>query len=195
MNASTTARQIATALSLLALALLLAPAASAQEQDNRQAAELVVAGPQDVPLGNPARLVAVLRDASGVPMAGARIAFTSPATFAGTVAEMKLGEVATDAEGVAILDYQLRTQGQNQFIARHYGDTTYQPAQASTVVTATGQAQLVQRSAGVEMPLAAPGTLIVVLGGVWTVYFLAMLLVAGIPEPRGAQPGLETGGD
>jgi len=179
----------------LGLALLLVPpTAAAQPPDHRQPVTLTVAGPADVPLGNLVRVVAVLRDGAGAPIVGAQIVFTSPAAFAGAVGEMIIGKVVTDAQGVATLDYQLRITGPNQFIARFYGDEVRQPAEAGTVIQATGKTQIIQRTAGLQVPLLGPWTLILVLGAVWVVYFLALLLVAGIPERPEAQPGAAPGG-
>lgn len=181
---------------LLGFALVGLPGtAAAQPPDPRQPVALTVAGPEDVPLGNLARIMAILRDGAGNPIANARIVFTSPARFAGTVGEMALGEAVTDATGVATLDEQLRIEGSNQIIARFYGDDTRQPAQATTVIQATGRAQLVQRSAGLQVPLLGSWTLIVVIGAVWVVYFAAMLLVVGIPERQEVRPEAAPGGE
>jgi hypothetical protein len=188
---------------LVALVLALLPSlVSAQTPDLRPTA-LAVSGPENALLGNLARISAVLRDGNGNPIADARIIFTSPATFAGTTGEMAIGEAWTDAKGMATLEYQLRIRGENQFIARFYGSATHQPSEASTVVLTTGRKQLVQRTAGVELPVLGPWTIIAVLGGIWGVYFIAMLLVVGIPQqqtrvPRSERPGpeprFETGG-
>lgn len=172
---------------LLCVALAALLPGSAAAQDPREATHLQVAGPEDVPLGNPARILAVLRDAQSNPIGEATIVFTSPVSFAGTAAEMELGEARTDVDGVALLDYQLRAEGRNQFIARFYGDRTYQPSQASAVVLATGTGQLARRSAGVEVPFLGSWTLVLVLLGVWSVYLVAMLLVSQIPEARQRQ--------
>ena len=181
---------------LLGLALVGLPGtAAAQPPAPRQPVALTVAGPEDVPLGNLARIMVLLRDGAGNPIANARIVFTSPARFAGTVGEMALGEAVTDATGVATLDEQLRIEGPNQIIARFYGDDTRQPAQATTVIQATGRAQLVQRSAGLQVPLLGSWTLIIVIGAVWAVYFLAMLLVTGIPERQEVRPEAAPGGE
>lgn len=189
------AQSIVGAAVLLGLVLLvLPPIAAAQPPDPRAPVTLTVAGPGDVPLGNLARIVALLRDSAGHPIVGARIVFTSPVSFAGTVGEMALGEVVTDANGSATLDEQLRIEGANQIIARFYGDETHQPAQAATVIQATGRVQIVQPGPVLQVPLLESWTLIVVIGAVWIVYFLAMLLVAGIPEGE-AQPPAAPGGE
>jgi hypothetical protein len=107
--------------------------------------------------------------------------------------EMALGETVTDANGSVTLDEQLRIEGANQIIARFYGDETHQPAQAATVIQATGRVQLVQPSQVLQVPLLGSWTLIVVIGAVWVIYLLAMLLVAGIPE-REVQPTVAPGG-
>lgn len=188
------AQSIVGAAVLLGLVLLvLPPIAAAQPSDPRAPVTLTVAGPGDVPLGNLARIVAILRGGAGQPIVGARIVFTSPASFAGTVGEMALGEAVTDANGSVTLDEQLRIEGANQIIARFYGDETHQPAQAATVIQATGRVQIVQPGPVLQVPLLGSWTLIVVIGAVWMVYFLAMLLVAGIPE-REAQPPVVPGG-
>lgn len=168
---------------LAGAATLLAPVvAQAQAPDPRQPVILTLAGPDDVPVGNQARLILEFRDQGGQPIAGARIAITSPATFAGTVGEMALGAVTTDAQGSASFDYRLRIQGRNQFIARYHGDENRQPVEARAVVDASGTAQLAQRTAGIAFPVPINWALIAVLVAVWSVYFVAMLLVAGIPE-------------
>ncbi len=172
-------------LSLMAV-LTLQPG-TALAQDPRQEVHLQVAAPVDVPLGNMARILVTLEDALGNPIPDAVIVFTSPTSFAGTVAEMQLGEALTNAESVAVLDYQLRVEGENQFIARFHGDDTFQPVEGSAKVLATGTAQLSQRSAGVEVPFFGPWTLVLVLMGVWAVYFIAMLLVSQIPEAGARQ--------
>ena len=180
---------------VVSIALLGLPdTATARQLDPRAPVTLTVAGPGDVPLGNLARIVAILRDGAGNPIVGARIVFTSPASFAGTVAEMALGEAVTDANGSVTLDEQLRIEGANQIIARFYGDETHQPAQAATVIQATGRIQIVQPGPVLQVPLLGSGTLIVVIVAVWIVYFLAMLLVAGIPERQEAQPRVVPGG-
>jgi hypothetical protein len=166
-------------MSLVAIALV---PGTALAQDPREETRLRIAAPEDVPLGNMARIIATLQDAQGNPIPDVPIVFTSPASFAGTVAEMDLGEVWTNAEGVALLDYGLRMEGQNQFIARFDGNDSYRPVEASATVSATGTAQLSQRSAGVEVPFLGAWTLVLVLIGVWSVYLVAMLLVSQIPD-------------
>lgn len=193
MNATT---KVVTTMALLlaATAALLPAVASAQAPVSRQPVDLAVAAPEDVPLGNQARIVAVLRDAEGNPIPGASIVFASPAAFAGTIGEMEIGDALTDSEGIATLDYQLRIQGPNQFMARFYGDAIRQPAEAASVVQAAGQVQIAQRTAGVNLPVLGAWTIVAVLAGVWSVYFTALLLVTGIPESRGSRLGPETGG-
>jgi hypothetical protein len=165
----------------MALAVSLLPGA-ALAADPREETSLDLAAPEDVPLGNMARLLAILHDSHGRPITDARIAFASPASFAGTVAEMELGEARTNAEGVAALDYQLRVEGRNQFIARFHGDDEYQPVESSATTVATGTAQLSRRTAGVEVPVLGPWAIVLVLMSVWSVYLIAMLLVSQIPN-------------
>lgn len=165
----------------MALAVSLLPGV-ALAAGPREETRLEVAAPEDVPLGNMARIIAFLHDSQGRPIPAAGIVFTSPATFAGTVAEMELGEAQTDAGGVAILDYQLRVEGQNRFIARFHGNDGYQPSESSATTVATGSVQLSRRSAGVEVPVIGPWLIVLVLMGVWSVYLVAMLLVSQIPN-------------
>jgi len=200
MNIKTNMRRLRTA-GILGAALVvsivllgLPDTATAQQSDPRTPVTLTVAGPADVPLGNLARIVAILRDGAGHPIVGARIVFTSPASFAGAVGEMALGEAVTDANGSVTLDEQLRIEGANQIIARYYGDETYQPAQAATVIQATGRVQIVRPSPVLQVPWLGSWTLIVVIGSVWVIYLLAILLVAGIPERQEAQPKVAPGG-
>lgn len=165
---------------LIVLTLLPFPT-QAQEQDLRQESRLHLAGPEDTPLGNQARLIAHLEDDQGNPLAGTPIVFTSPASFAGTVAEVDIAEIHTDEEGLAILDYQLRVEGPNQFIGRFHGNDVYRPAEASAVVLATGSAQLAQPAASLSLPFLGSWLVLAVLLSVWFVYLVVMLLISQIP--------------
>jgi len=168
---------------ILAMMFLLDRGAlTAMAQDADSQTVLQFAGPDEVPVGNRARLLVILEDSRGMPIADAIILFTTPSLFAGTVAEMEIGTIVTDTDGLATLDYQLRVQGRNQFIARFHGDAEHQPAESRTEVIATGTAQLAERTAGVSVPFFGSWTLIVVIGAVWTVYLLVMRLVSQIPE-------------
>ncbi len=151
---------------------------------------LTVAGPAEVPLGNRARMIAVLKDGEGNPIPGEVIRFTTPSTIAGVTSEMEIGDIATGEDGVATFDYQLRVVGANQFIARFYGTTAHPPAEARTEIVATGTAQLAQRSAGITVPFFGAWSIIVVVGVVWFVYLLVMRLVSQIPE-AGLHKGME----
>lgn len=169
-------------LSILASGLLAAAPGSVSAQQPNERTRLQVLGPPAVSLGSTSRMVALLQDAEARPIPDATIVFSSPASFGGTISEMELAAVVTNAEGIAILDYPMRAEGQNQFIARYYGDHNYRPAEAATVVVATGSEQLVQRTAGVRVPLLGSWALLAVLLGVWSVYLAVMLLVSQIPE-------------
>lgn len=151
---------------------------------------LTVAGPAEVPLGNRARMIAVLKDGEGNPIPGEVIRFTTPSTFAGVTSEMEIGDIATGEDGVATFDYQLRVGGANQFIARFYGTTAHPPAEARTEILATGTAQLAQRSAGVTVPFFGAWTIVAVVSVVWFIFLLVMRLVSQIPE-AGLHTGME----
>lgn len=199
MNGKTEARRNRGARTLavsavLSLGLLLLPGFALAQTAVQRATTLTLTAPESVPVGNHARLIAVLRDVAGSPVPEARIIFTSPATFGGTTGEMAIGEAWTDAKGVATLDYQLRTQGGNDFVARFYGDGTHLPAEAGAVVSGTGLVQLTQRTAGVHLPVLGAWTIIAVLCAVWSVYFLGMRQVLRIPEGQNAQSRHRTGG-
>lgn len=144
---------------------------------------LNIAGPADVPLGNQARILVLLEDGEGEPVPDAEIVFTSPATLGGAVAEMDLGSVTTGPDGIALFDYELRIQGDNRFIARYYGDGDREPSEASITIAVTGTAQLTSRTAGIDIPFFGGWFIVALLGVVWGVYFLAVLLIAQIPEP------------
>ncbi len=167
---------------IVLVALIVLDPGLALAQDAREETRLQVAAPEDVPLGNMARIMALLEDVQGNPISTAIIVFTSPGSLGGAVAEMDLGDVLTDAAGIAVLDYQLRVEGQNRFIARFHGNSSYQPAEASVEVVAIGTAQLSPRTAGVRVPFLGSWTLVAVLLGVWSVYLIVMLLVSQIPE-------------
>lgn len=73
-----------------------------------------------VSVGDPITLMAVLKDASGVPVPKAELHFRVDAEFVGTRGQMKIGTARTDANGVAFLDYQPTLALQQQTITAHF---------------------------------------------------------------------------
>ncbi len=179
---------------LLALALALLPAATSAQTAQPSATSLSLAAPQEAPLGEEVSLVAVLKDSAGRPIQGARILFTTPVTFGGTTGEMAIGEALTEGTGAATLNYQLTVQGPNRFIARFYGDGSNQPSEASADTRSTGLVQITRRTAGIQVPVLGWWTIVAVLWGVWTVYFIGMLQILSIAESGSRHPSPDPGG-
>ncbi len=133
----------------------------------------------------------VSNTSAGGPIAGVEVIFARTATFMNTESEIVLGKVATDKQGIATLPYTPRSEGEVGFAARFSGSTAYQPSSASLEAQiATGPAQYVE-SAGVRVKGVNVMWLVAVLGGVWSIYFTVMGLLALIAREgqSGPQPG------
>lgn len=179
---------ICSAISLLAaVGGLLASPGTAGAQDIRAPSTLQMAVAQDVPLGEPALLVAKLTSGNG-PVEGAEVRFFSPAMLGGVSGEMEIGFSATDSRGIAEYVYRPTIQGTSEVTARFFGNDRIQPSQGSARFSVSGVAQLYQPDAGVTLPVLGGWTIATVLLGVWAVYFTALVVVSRISR-LAAGPG------
>lgn len=141
---------------------------------------LTVKVPAEASLGESVNIEATLLAPDGSPIAGVPIQFFSPTSFTSLTSRMLLGEASTDYAGVAVLEYELRRNEDVKFIAGFTGNFQYEAAEASTTVAVQGSAQLYQEVAGIRVPGLNVSLLVVVLGLVWSVYFMVFTLVLRI---------------
>lgn len=159
----------------------------------------------------PVQLKASLRDSGNKPISGAIIRFTTLSDFmSGSrsadawLAPTLLGEVKTNAEGVALLNFTPHQYGDVQPTAKYEGSETYGPAQAQADLNMTAVQQgayapragirplvplqppgapseySVAPKTGVSFPISAAWGIALLLGGIWTTYFVVAYQVMGI---------------
>ncbi len=110
-------------------------------------------------LGQNVQLTAQLKDASGAPISGAKIAFVVPDTFfLGATSDVLIGEVQTNKEGVAETEYQGRNTGWLAFRADFRGNERNAASRATgRILIDELPRQLYTAHAGVQVPgLNAP---------------------------------------
>lgn len=136
---------------LIALALLVALATPALAAGSAPTT-LTIAVPPQVELGQLAQARARLTDASGTPIAKATVLFTATLGFLSGESEVVLADARTDAAGVAVGEFEARTEGTLTIGAVFAGNDTYAPARASAPMTVEGSDQLYVQHAGVHLP-------------------------------------------
>lgn len=164
---------------LVALALLLF---SSVAQGAGPEPGLTLQAPAQGTLGQTATVQSTLLTPGGSPVAGATIQFFSPTSFLSTIGEVLLGEAVTNGDGVAVLNYELRSDEQVEIIARFAGNASYGPVERSATIAVLGSTQLYQEEAGVRVPGVGVWMLAVILGGVWSIYFTVFVLVSRIAQ-------------
>ncbi len=141
---------------------------------------LELQAPSEASLGSSITVITVLKDIRGAPIVGATIIFWSPVDFLGTVGSIQHGEATTDAQGEAIFSYEPRTGGTITLNAYFPGNELYELAQGTMELTVQGSAQLYQEEVGVYVPGIGVWIMVTILGGVWFVYFMVLVFLAGI---------------
>ena len=115
-----------------------------------------------------------------------------------------LAEVQTNAAGVARLDFTPHQDGDIQLQASYEGSDAYRPTQAKAVITVAPEQQegyvpragirplvplqppgtpneySVAQKTGISFPISAPWGLALLLGGIWTTFFVVAYQVMGI---------------
>lgn len=139
---------------------------------------LELQAPRQASLGDTVTITAVLRDARGAPIPRATVMFWNEAHFLGKAGVLRLGETVTDAQGKATFSYEARTEGDMALNAYFAGDAKYAGAQGSVTLAVQGSAQLYQETVGVQVPGIGVWLLAGILGGIWSIYFGVMVLLA-----------------
>jgi len=132
---------------LLLVALPLAALAAGSERTT-----LTIAVPPGASLGQVAVVRVTLSDATGQPIPKATILITAPLSFLEASGDVVLADATTDAKGVAIADFDVRTEGTLAIEAVFAGDERYAASSASATVNVAGDGQLYVQAAGVQLP-------------------------------------------
>jgi hypothetical protein len=169
-------------------ALLLAATAGLAQAADPVVLELEA--PPQVTLGQDTTVAAVLKDAAGLPVAGAQIILWAPGSFLSTGGVVELGRAVTDKQGKATFEFQARTESTATLNASFVGNSHYGSAQAAAAVEVKGSGQLYQATAGVRVPGINRWLLVGILGAVWSTYFTVMVLLVLIARegPRTGSP-------
>lgn len=118
------------------------------------ATAMSVSVPETANVGQRVLLQARLVDSSGAPMAKAKVFFTSPTSFLNASGDVVVAAATTNAEGLAVAEYEVRSAGPLTFQAEFRGKPGYPPSKASAQMAAPDApgALYVQR-AGVRIPV------------------------------------------
>lgn len=132
---------------LLLVAVPLAALAAGSEQTT-----LTIAVPPSASLGQIAVVRASLSDAAGQPIPKATILITASLSFLQASGDVVIADATTDAKGVAVADFDVRTEGTLAIKAVFAGDERYAASSASATVGVAGDGQLYVQAAGVQLP-------------------------------------------
>lgn len=142
--------------------LLLAGLPLAALAAGSEATSLTIAVPPSAGLGQVAVARVTLTDATGQPIPKATILLTAPLSFLQGSDDVVLADATTDAKGVAIAEFDVRTEGALAIKAVFAGDERYAASSASATVSIAGDGQLYVQAAGVQLPglNTSPGALL-----------------------------------
>ncbi len=178
-------------LASLALALFLATATQVWAADP---VTLELQVPKKVGLGDQVTLSALVRDAKGSPVKGARVVFWSPASFLSNSGAVELGSAVTDSKGTATIVSQARIGGAVSLNAYLAGDSRYDAASASAEMQVEGTAQLTKHPIeGVRVPGLSVWLLAGLLAIVYSIYLTVIVLLSLIAR-EGSQTPKAAGG-
>ena len=152
--------------------------------------KLDLVAPSQLTVGDSVDIQAVLHAAhGGEAVAGATVTFYMDGSFGGIDGEVILGQVVTDENGVAVLNYQPRTAGEHQLRVEYLTPGANEPEEATWSHSVGGATQQLYRSsAGVEIPGLNVWLLIAVVATVWVILLSVALRVVAI-----AHAGIDAG--
>lgn len=170
---------------LIAAGAVLAGSASARAE--LPVPELEVGFEDEVTAGNMMALAAYLTDPVGNPIAGAEIVFYAETTFMNNTGDAELGRAITNSDGLALLRFEPRIEGERLIIARFAGNEVFAPLQMSETLTVLPGSRLHYEPSPVRVPGANVGMAASVLAAVWAVFVFSLVglwRIARIGERR-----------
>ena len=133
--------------------------------------------PSEGAVGQELTVAAKLTSQTGAAVVGAEVIFFRDTQFLNASTELTLGRASTDAQGIAVLTFLPRSEGDLLIFSEFEGDDRHGSAFGEgTVFIQTGPA-LHEEEAGVKVPGINVSLLVAILGGVWGTYFVVMGLV------------------
>lgn len=142
--------------------------------------KLTLKVPLSAALGEPISLEATLEDGNNQPISKAAITFYNPASFlSGSSGLMRVGDAVTNQQGIAILEYIPRRNGESQIIAEYKGDPQHAASNDTVTLNVTGSGEgHYEAEAGLKVPGLNKWVLVGILGAVWgTMIYVGHLIV------------------
>jgi hypothetical protein len=140
-----------------------------------------VSASDQLEVGQPAQLQIALRSADGAQHpANVPVTVYTEVSFGGVTGEVELGTALTDANGVAILDFEPRLAGEYELRIEYLHSGDAEPEVATAVVTVAGASQLYQSTSGIQIPGLNVWLIIALVGSVWSILFSVGLRVLAI---------------
>ncbi len=140
-----------------------------------------VSASDQLEVGQPAQLQIALRSADGAQHpANVQVTVYTEVSFGGVTGEVELGTALTDANGVAVLDFEPRLAGEYELRIEYLHSGDAEPEVATAVVTVAGTSQLHQSTSGIQIPGLNVWLIIALVGSVWSILFSVGLRVFAI---------------
>lgn len=143
-----------------------------------------VSASDQLEVGQPAQLQIALRSADGAQHpANVPVTVYTEVSFGGVTGDVTLGTALTDANGVAVLDFEPRLAGEYELRIEYLHSGDAEPEVATAVVTVAGASQLHQlhqSTSGIQIPGLNVWLIIALVGSVWSILFSVGLRVLAI---------------
>lgn len=151
---------------------------------------LALDAPDHTETGQPLTLAALIKDELDKPVAGSFIKFFVESNF--FVNElMDIGEVVTDEQGLAKIDYTPNQPGVLRVVARYEVGSGLEPLEAERTINVTGNSNsFYQTRVGIQFPhslLLWMVAIVIVLAGVWSTFLYVLYQVNHISRVEGTK--------
>lgn len=152
----------------------LGPVTIAADQPEPQ---VVLGFQSEAQAGETVAVAAYLVDPAGNPISGEEISFSIASTFLNVDGRMEIGTVTTDGDGLALLAYAPRIEGDRVITARFAGNEVFAPARASETLLVTPGPQLHKEFSPLRIPGANIWMAAGVLAVVWGIFLYICVLI------------------
>lgn len=167
-------------LALLGLGLAWAVLPARALADGPAATSMEILFPPEPAVGQEMALAARVTDPARVGVAGVPVVFTARVSFLNTDDEIELGQATTNQQGIAIVSYIPRTDGNVSISAKFAGDTKYKKSSATGKAAIKPGPPQYAEHVGLKVPGVGVWMLVAVMAGVWGTFLWALRQVRGI---------------
>lgn len=137
--------------------------------------EFLLPGEQEeVEAGQAVRISVYLIDPAGNPIEGGEINFSVESTFMNVVDAVDLGTDNTDISGLAEVDWEPRSEGENKVTVRFSGDGVFAPVSVNGVLIVNRGPELYTEASPLRIPGADVWMVAGILSIVWGLYAVAL---------------------